>query len=398
MVDCFQHKKTYLKAAFRGVSFEVDTADSEHGKRNAVHEFPFRDTPYCEDLGRKARRFSIEGYFVSDDHVDRKHRLAQAIEASGPGVLAHPYYGTVSVICDTCTFHDEKKLGRRTSFVADFIEAGSWLYPSIFGDNRGLLLGVIGTAIGAVVGAFDANYIATARSLSSSALGGVISDFGARLREGVEINGDVAQPSYVKALGAAERAQASPVLFALDGKNVSQAVYNYSQAVLDARKFLKGITEFVDYPTVPFQTPGNGIISQVERQSGEAFVRLVKSVTAIEAARATIDIDLKTRVDAEERLSTAVRMLDSGIELASQDFDDDSRSHLEAVKNEVTRDIYLQIGKLPVLITTDFRHRLPSLVVADRLWQNANRRDEVRDGNPVMHPLWEPNCIVAAQA
>lgn len=397
MADCFDYRKTYLNGSFRGVSFETDVANSEHGKKHVVHEFPKRSTPYTEDLHRRARRFRIDGFFVSDDHVDRKHNMVRAVEEPGAGILVHPTFGKVSVICASITFTDERLKGRRTSFSADFVEAGEWLFPGIFSDNRGSLISAVSSAITAVIGSYDANYIANARSLVSSSLSKLILDFGNRLQDGIEINGSVELPAYVEALNLSQQAVSSPLIYALQGANVSEAVYNYSQSVSDPRQFLGAITEFSDFPIVPFAVLGSGVISAVERQSGEAFIRAVKAVTAIEAARATIDLDLKTRVDAEERLTTAVSMLDGAIYLAAQQFDDDSRSALEDVKTQVIKDIYLQIGQLPALIINDFRRRLPSLVIADALWGDANRRDEIREGNPVMHPLWEPNCIESAQ-
>ncbi|WP_431355959.1 DNA circularization N-terminal domain-containing protein, partial [Algimonas porphyrae] len=43
------------KASFRGVPFHVSRSGGEVGRRVQLTEYPLRDRPYAEDLGRKAR-------------------------------------------------------------------------------------------------------------------------------------------------------------------------------------------------------------------------------------------------------------------------------------------------------------------------------------------------------
>ena len=43
-------RDNYRAASFRGVAFFVESADSTHGRRQAVHEHAQRDVPYTEDL------------------------------------------------------------------------------------------------------------------------------------------------------------------------------------------------------------------------------------------------------------------------------------------------------------------------------------------------------------
>ena len=41
-------------ASFRGVAFEVESHSESGGRRVELHEYPLRDTPYAEDLGKKS--------------------------------------------------------------------------------------------------------------------------------------------------------------------------------------------------------------------------------------------------------------------------------------------------------------------------------------------------------
>ncbi|HFJ2043202.1 TPA: DNA circularization N-terminal domain-containing protein, partial [Salmonella enterica] len=51
-------------ASFRGVPFSVEDDESAFGRRVQVHEYPNRDKPWTEDLGRATRRLTINAYLV----------------------------------------------------------------------------------------------------------------------------------------------------------------------------------------------------------------------------------------------------------------------------------------------------------------------------------------------
>jgi hypothetical protein len=55
-------------ASFRGVQFAVTQTDFIGGRRQALHQYPGKDTPWAEDMGRAARRFRLRG-FVLDGSV-----------------------------------------------------------------------------------------------------------------------------------------------------------------------------------------------------------------------------------------------------------------------------------------------------------------------------------------
>lgn len=84
-------------ASFRGVPFRTTDAAIGVGRRSVLNEYPLRDTPYNEDLGRRARLYEIEGYVIGDDYLDQRDALIEALETPGPGELVHPRYGSVWV-------------------------------------------------------------------------------------------------------------------------------------------------------------------------------------------------------------------------------------------------------------------------------------------------------------
>ncbi len=112
-----------IGASFRGVPFFVETGDRTGGRRAVVHEFPYRDDPFVEDLGRKARPFRIEGYVVGDDYMAQRDALLDALEnVAGTGELVHPSYGVLRVVCLNATVRESKTEGGIATFAIDFIE------------------------------------------------------------------------------------------------------------------------------------------------------------------------------------------------------------------------------------------------------------------------------------
>jgi prophage DNA circulation protein len=69
------------------VPFAVRRSDAQVGRRTVQHEYPQRDTPFAEDMGRAARRFSLDAYVLGPDYDQARDRLIDALEARGPGLL-----------------------------------------------------------------------------------------------------------------------------------------------------------------------------------------------------------------------------------------------------------------------------------------------------------------------
>lgn len=114
------------KASFRGVDFYVDDDNTyESGRRLINHEFPNRDIPFSEDLGRKQRKFDFSAYLIGEDYDLQRNRLINALELKGPGALVHPNLGvlTVTVAGFTIT-HSKASLGM-CKVELNFLESGS---------------------------------------------------------------------------------------------------------------------------------------------------------------------------------------------------------------------------------------------------------------------------------
>ncbi|MEC5343654.1 DNA circularization N-terminal domain-containing protein [Brenneria populi] len=120
-------------ASFRGVPFAVVSADGAFGRRQAVHDYPYRDMPWIEDMGRSARRITIRGFIVqssqsyaASDVFTQRDSLIAACETGEAGTLVHPTLGelTVSVPDGGLRISESMEQGRMFSFTLTLIESG----------------------------------------------------------------------------------------------------------------------------------------------------------------------------------------------------------------------------------------------------------------------------------
>lgn len=112
-----------IGASFRGVPFLVETSERAGGRRIVTHEFPLRDDPFVEDLGRRARTFKVDGYVLGDDYLVQRDALLTALEdETGPGELVHPYHGVRRAICMTVSVHEARSDGGIANFAIEFAE------------------------------------------------------------------------------------------------------------------------------------------------------------------------------------------------------------------------------------------------------------------------------------
>lgn len=118
-------------ASFRGVPFKVEGEGAAVGRRVETHEYPNRDKPYTEDLGKVTFKPNITAYVIGDDCFDQRDRLIEALNKPGPGTLVHPTFGEISVCVDgEVNVSTTGSEGRMVRFDLRFVEAGELTYPT----------------------------------------------------------------------------------------------------------------------------------------------------------------------------------------------------------------------------------------------------------------------------
>lgn len=109
-------------ASFRGVPFWVDYDGVNVGRRTQVHEYPQRDQPMVEDLGRRTRRYQFAGFVVGSDCLEQRDNLLKALDQPGSGELVHPWFGRLRVTAGDCSISHARNEGGMVRFDLVFID------------------------------------------------------------------------------------------------------------------------------------------------------------------------------------------------------------------------------------------------------------------------------------
>jgi prophage DNA circulation protein len=149
-------------ASFRGAVFHVETSTMASGRRVVIHQYPKRNTPYSEDMGREVVRWTFTGYLILGDRgigggfLGSIANLISALEADDAGILVHPTLGAMLVMCERYSYSDKRTAGGYVEFDMQFVEAGSpAMIPLI--DGAAMLLQSAGSAEMSAMGAIQTN-------------------------------------------------------------------------------------------------------------------------------------------------------------------------------------------------------------------------------------------------
>ncbi|VVG70947.1 DNA circulation family protein [Pandoraea apista] len=117
-------------ASFRGVPFRVKGESAPVGRDVVVHEYPKKDEPFAEDMGRRTRPYRFSAYVVGPKCFEERDALIEALDKPGPGELVHPWYGrkTVTATSDCTVSHDMEE-GGVVRFELVFVDSGKLENP-----------------------------------------------------------------------------------------------------------------------------------------------------------------------------------------------------------------------------------------------------------------------------
>jgi prophage DNA circulation protein len=126
------------QASLGGVPFGVLSADATFGRRQAVHQYPYKDKPWVEDLGKSARRINLTGFLVENsaiygggDVIAQREALIEVVESPGASTLIHPTLGRLDVNAASVTVSERWDQGRYFEVKFVFIESGEREFPNV---------------------------------------------------------------------------------------------------------------------------------------------------------------------------------------------------------------------------------------------------------------------------
>lgn len=406
------------KASFRGVEFLVDGVDGQFGRRTVTHEYPLRDKPYVEDLGRKARAFTIEAYVLATpanglNYMPARDALIAALEQAGPGVLIHPYLGELRVsLAGEARLRETSAQGGKATFTLNFVEAGEVLFPSARASTPSIVNTRADEAAVVVQKDFEKKF--SLKGLPEFVTKGATGIAG----NATKLLGDVtklvpvdaaALPEYLKSVAAANNSitalAKTPLDFSIKivetcdqlrtiAKDplAAYGISNPKTLVRNPLLALKMLRKLLDFgkPSSPYPNPPVPLVTPArmqESQNQDAMAQLVQRAAVISATRSAAETDFATFDDANAVRTELADKLDELMAGADADEVYLSLANLRAAS---VKDITARGADLGRLVEYTPAESLPALVLAYQLYDDAGRDEEIVLRNAVRHPGFVP--------
>nr|GAT43696.1 predicted protein [Mycena chlorophos] len=457
---------TSRPASFRGVPFAMTAGSGRFGRRVAIHQYPKRDKPWPEDLGRSAREFQVTGFLVEDDVVygggsaiDQRESMVAAMETEGYGLLVHPTYGQlkVSVPDRAAEFTERWDLGRCIQFTVTFIEAGERVFPSTSQSSTSALSSLTGSLdVGASTDFVTSltqtinlglGTVAGVLSLGSSIVGQVVSTV-ARFTDLVtQAAQDATSLANMACLLSAATGQSygryvnAPVSSAFIASRTNSGTANTMQSLeTQAAAYREAVSESVsscsaaaaatDSSTVealataaqamtqalsaaiinpadairlfgslaaysPSSPAGSGQTQAGRVVAQDAVSALLRRASITGMATAVATYTPTSYNDALDVRSTLLNAIDDEILIAGDAGDDNTYQALRGLRQGVVVALQQAGANLAKLRTFTLGASLPALVLANRLYQDASREDQLVAQVDPVHPAFMPATFSA---
>ncbi|NDY41246.1 hypothetical protein G3N55_00075 [Dissulfurirhabdus thermomarina] len=372
---------------FRDAPFFCAGARGDLGRRVALHEYPLRDLPYAEDLGRRARQWQMELYVVGPDYMAARDKLVAALEQPGPGTLVHPYLGSLRVVVSQASGPEESsEAGGMARFSVTFVEAGELRQPAAVSATSDKVRARAATAAAEAkadfgrrfsVAGWPAHVSDAAQGLVAKGIDGIRSASG--LVPAVPDKATSLSRSLDQASSGLAGLLRQPTQLAGQVQGLISGLAGLYQRPAAAYAALKTLWDFgADEPAVTGTTPSRRAMAANQA----ATVDLVRRSAVIEAAQTTADMEWTTRAEAS---ATQIQVLEA-IDEISESAPDALYEALVALRAAVAADIATRGADLARLAAYTPGQTEPALVVAYRVYGDAAREADVVARNRVRHP------------
>lgn len=403
--------RTLRRASYRGVSFFVESDKIETGRRLVVHEFPLRDTPYVEDLGRSANKIDVTAYVVGDDADGAENALRNACDAGGAATLSLPMI-SLQAHCEKCSrdFHKDK-LGY-IAFSLSFVREGSSAapYPVAY------LGRLIETSIGGIVAALARFFVGSFATLdfadyvhddAADEIRSIAGQLDSTVR-GTTVDVDRA-PALLQQIGdfysnaddlvaVGERAdlyqdtafvaQQSP---SAAGDIVSR-LGNIFTAASDA--IAPDLLEAAALPLTAYIPADNATTTTQSGRQSLANVEALRACMRILAlttlATAIVNRTYADRREAVQARADAAEAFSAELERISGLKDYDIFVAIQTLSGQVADYLSRLVTDLAPVVAVEAPRRMPALWWSQRLYGTADRAGELVTRNSVKHPAFMP--------
>ncbi|GBQ92078.1 bacteriophage protein [Acetobacter nitrogenifigens DSM 23921 = NBRC 105050] len=421
----------FLQCSFRGVPFVVRGSGGTHGRKQAPHDYPGRDGIMIEDLGRQARRIRISGFVVGAFAYAQRDLLIQATETAGTGLLVHATRGIMQVWCSRFEWREPEERTRVVELEFEFIEESS-LLPT-------LVTAALSASVGALVTALNTSSASSYASRTSSAL-----DYGASVLSAAQtvasswaagalfaVESPMMQQSAMSVLDgnygryasgsssdvdttatvasqlaalATDRASVSSAIASVATSDSAATLATAVQAVITA------LADATDDPGVLISllwpltscapsitassAPIGGAIATVQTETAAHCRRA--ALAAIGSACASWSPSSSN--EAQDMASRVTSLIEAEETTAGDAGDDADYEALHELRAQVAEDLQKRAVQLADIVTIQRNANLPALLLAQQLYGDGTRSDDLVQRADPIHPAFMPNEFEALSA
>ncbi|MBP0996649.1 DNA circularization protein [Serratia fonticola] len=433
-------------ASFRGVPFAIVSGEGVYGRRQAVHEYPYRNTAWVEDLGRGTRKFTLRGFIVqgslvydAPDVMTQRDSLVAACEMDGPGTLVHPTLGelTVSIPDGGLRLMEGVETGRSFEFTLTVIESGlkvfaitsstpanslvqaNWLRTASAAAAKfiGTVKGELRTVTQAIktlknTAAFWGNMVKSTTNEVTNLSNVLRSTFGSsrygRYNSGT-VGGSVSgatgaitreadtddYPGLVKQKMAEAVTGRAQLLSETTALQNATSIEGFSQSATAIVMTVVSVSGSVEEKIRMLETLAGYRSSTFYATSSDAAISLSANIllcvlSAGAMAAVAADYAPSSYDDAIAMLNRVCDTMDTVLLLAADAGNDDDYSNLLETRNSLVDAFTLKGAKLSALTQISMSASMPALALANRLYQDGSRGDELIQTVQPRHPAFMP--------
>lgn len=398
-------------ALFRGASFFVGEDKGDYGRRGPVHEYPMRDDPYFEDLGEKARKFTVNGYLAGDDWIAQKDALVAACTVRGPAILQLPTEAPQLVACLSLSVSRTKDACGFYAVHMEFVVAKNFgSAPSAVAMIESVIGSVFNSAIAPMTEMFANNFIGEniqqfaqdrqverVQALAATVVN-VVETYPSQSPEqaativqaatGIYQAADQTTPEIVSTVATAINMignsmtpeHAEQAMTVLAGFSVNET----SLADLRARRMQHGDTTAASFPIGPTEL--------ADIANASMFNGMVRSFAMMKLAQAIAAKSFRDRAEAIQARANVVELFNMQI----AEFDEDAVVNmLLQARDLAVRSISQKMATIVPVIQITASTTRPSFYWSARLYETVDRADELSDRNGVNNPAFMPSIFEA---
>lgn len=372
-------------ASFRSASFKVNTSDLQSGRRVVEHEYPQRDEPYGEDLGRQARSFTLDAFVLGADYLAQKTALLDACERAGPGELIHPYYGSRQVLCTSVRIREAINDGGVARFSLTFNEAGQQQFPTATTDLQAAVEKAADTVLQSMEESFAEQF--NVLQQPQFVLDQAVAFMDASITQMQTIADSILNPvadfqqSINDFKSGIDNLMATPGRMANRFKQTLGALTGSLNRSPESINALQGLaTQFIANDTAPVITP-----SRKQAQNNQrALNQMVQGMALVETLRLSSDVAFDSFDDA---ISVRVQLLER-FDVLELEAADDVFLAMQALRSVFSQAVPKPDQSLPRIVEYVPVQTLPALVIAYDVYGDATREQDIinRNKNKIAHP------------